>query len=233
MILAICGYEPNAGRTTVATNLAAMNACAGRETLLIDACANQDASRIFQKRTRDDVVDPGFCCYSAPTPLTSVRALERIASHFSQTIVDTDQNTAAEVASQCDHLLFINGPCWDDYIRDKELEELFLKDRNEWVSFRVINRTYPKFKLKSIEFGDPKLDHLYKLTNRQAFSECMRTGVAVIEITNPNDVDPISSREILKLYNDLYDPFEMKKPDRERRLTAIDLLGRRSAFLRG
>lgn len=59
MITAICGHECNAGRTTIATNLAAMLAQAGKDVLLIDASSNKKATAFTQTRSADDKRDPG------------------------------------------------------------------------------------------------------------------------------------------------------------------------------
>lgn len=214
MITAICGHEPNAGRTTVAINLAAMLARCGRDILLIDACANQDASRSTYERTHHGKRDGGFFCHYAATELSLTLAIERLAPRFKEVIVDTDESTAFAAASRSDCCLVVAGPDWDEHDRDEKMYEAAEKTKPELDIHHVVNRAYPKFRLD--EFWDSYVLYPYALPSRRAFSHCW-TGFGVTETIDLEEVDNIAINGMKNLFQGVYGLFETK-PNKDIRI---------------
>lgn len=95
MIVLVGGEKGGTGKTTLATNLAAMRAGAGRNVLLIDTDAQGSASSWSEIRVQDNV-SPAIPCVSKFGP--GVRAaIKSLALHYEDIVIDAGGRDSVEL----------------------------------------------------------------------------------------------------------------------------------------
>ena len=99
MILVCGGIKGGSGKTTIATNLAAMRARAGKDVLLVDADEQESATIFTAIRKRDQPQRPQYT--SIILRESNLRSeIDRMRSKYDDIIVDTGgRDTRAQRAS--------------------------------------------------------------------------------------------------------------------------------------
>jgi chromosome partitioning protein len=211
MILVCGGIKGGSGKTTMATNLAAMRAGAGKDVLLVDADEQESATIFTAIRKRDQRERPQYT--SIILRESQVRAeIERMRAKYDDVIVDTGgRDTRAQRASLslADVLLLPFNPrsldIWTIENVEKLLEDMrTINPELRPVSF--LNRADPVGSdnedsreilaaVAGIEFAG------ITIVNRKAFGKAVALGLAVTELNKP---DEKAAREIVALYKYLF-----------------------------
>jgi chromosome partitioning protein len=211
MILVCGGIKGGSGKTTMATNLAAMRAGAGKDVLLVDADEQESATIFTAIRKRDQRERPQYT--SIILRESQVRAeIERMRAKYDDVIVDTGgRDTRAQRASLslADVLLLPFNPrsldIWTIENVEKLLEDMrTINPELRPVSF--LNRADPVGSdnedsreilaaVAGIEFAG------ITIVNRKAFGKAVALGLGVTELNKP---DEKAAREIVALYKYLF-----------------------------
>jgi chromosome partitioning protein len=211
MILVCGGIKGGSGKSTIATNLAAMRAGAGKDVLLVDADEQESATIFTAIRKRDQRERPQYT--SIILRESQVRAeIERMRVKYDDVIVDTGgRDTRAQRASLSlsDVLLLPFNPrsldIWTIENVEKLLEDMrTINPKLRAVSF--LNRADPigsdnqdsreiLSEVAGIEFAG------LTIVNRKAFGKAVALGLSVTELTKP---DEKAIREIVALYEYLF-----------------------------
>src|SRR5215471_11263732 len=207
MILVCGGIKGGSGKTTIATNLAAMRAKAGKDVLLVDADEQESATIFTAIRKRDQSSRPQYT--SIILREGNLRSeIERMQSKYDDTIVDTGgRDTRAQRAglSLADVLLLPFNPRSLDIWTLENVEKLLEDIRTinpELRAVSFLNRADPVgsdnqdsrdilTEVSVIEFSG------ISIVNRKAFGRAVSLGLAVGELSNP---DRKATSEIVALY---------------------------------
>jgi chromosome partitioning protein len=211
MILVCGGIKGGSGKTTMATNLAAMRAGAGKDVLLVDA-DEQESTTIFTAiRKRDQHERPQYT--SIILRESQVRAeIDRMRVKYDDVIVDTGgRDTRAQRASLslADVLLLPFNPRSLDIWTIENVEKLLEDMRTinpELRAVSFLNRADPVGSdnedsreilsaVAGIEFAG------LTIVNRKAFGKAVALGLSVMELNKP---DEKATREIVALYEYLF-----------------------------
>jgi chromosome partitioning protein len=207
MILVCGGIKGGSGKTTIATNLEAMRAGAGKDVLLVDADEQESATIFTAIRKREYADQPQYT--SVILRDSQVRSeIERMREKYDDIIVDTggrDTRSQRAGLSLADILLLPFNPrsldIWTIENVEKLLEEMRpINPRLRAVSF--LNRADPVGSdnqdsreiladIPGIEFAD------ITIVNRKAFGKAVALGLSVMELRHP---DRKAMQEILALY---------------------------------
>jgi chromosome partitioning protein len=211
MILVCGGIKGGSGKTTMATNLAAMRAGAGKDVLLVDADEQESATIFTAIRKRDQRERPQYT--SIILRESQLRAeIDRMRSKYDDVIVDTggrDTRSQRASLSLADVLLLPFNPrsldIWTIENVEKLLEDMrTINPQLRAVSF--LNRADPigsdnqdsreiLSAVAGIEFAG------LTIVNRKAFGKAVALGLSVTELTKP---DEKATREIMALYECLF-----------------------------
>ena len=207
MILVCGGIKGGSGKTTIACNLAAMLAGAGKDVLLVDADEQESATIFTAIRKRDQPERPQYT--SIILREGNLRSeLERMRGKYDDIIIDTGgRDTRAQRAglSLADVLLLPFNPrsldIWTIENVEKLLEDIrTINPQLRAVSF--LNRADPigsdnqdsreiLAEVAGIEFSG------ITIVNRKAFGRAVSLGLCVTELNNP---DRKAASEIAELY---------------------------------
>ena len=207
MILVCGGIKGGSGKTTIATNLAAMRAKADKDVLLVDADEQESATIFTAIRKRDQATMPQYT--SIILRESNLRSeIDRMRTKYDDIIVDTGgRDTRAQRASLslADVLLLPFNPrsldIWTLENVEKLLEDIrTINPKLRAVSF--LNRADPVgsdnqdsreilAEVTGIEFSD------ITIVNRKAFGKAVSSGLSVIEL---GISDGKATREIVALY---------------------------------
>jgi chromosome partitioning protein len=211
MILVCGGIKGGSGKTTMATNLAAIRAGAGKDVLLVDADEQESATIFTAIRKRDQRERPQYT--SIILRESQVRAeIERMRLKYDDVIVDTGgRDTRAQRASLslADVLLLPFNPRSLDIWTIENVEKLLEDMRTinpELRAVSFLNRADPVgsdnqdsreilSEVAGIEFSG------ITIVNRKAFGKAVSVGLSVVELSNP---DAKAAREIVALYEYLF-----------------------------
>jgi chromosome partitioning protein len=211
MILVCGGIKGGSGKTTMATNLAAMRAGAGKDVLLVDADEQESATIFTAIRKRDQRERPQYT--SIILRESQVRAeIERMRAKYDDVIVDTGgRDTRAQRASLslADVLLLPFNPRSLDIWTIENVEKLLEDMRTinpELRAVSFLNRADPVGSdnedsreilsaVAGIEFAG------LTIVNRKAFGKAVALGLSVMELNKP---DEKATREIVALYEYLF-----------------------------
>jgi chromosome partitioning protein len=211
MRLVCGGIKGGSGKTTMATNLAAMRAGAGKDVLLVDADEQESATIFTAIRKRDQRERPQYT--SIILRESQVRAkLDRMRVKYDDVIVDTGgRDTRAQRASLslADVLLLPFNPRSLDIWTIENVEKLLEDMRTinpELRAVSFLNRADPVGSdnedsreilsaVAGIEFAG------LTIVNRKAFGKAVALGLSVMELNKP---DEKATREIVALYEYLF-----------------------------
>jgi chromosome partitioning protein len=211
MILVCGGIKGGSGKTTMATNLAAIRAGTGKDVLLVDADEQESATIFTAIRKRDQRERPQYT--SIILRESQVRAeIDRMRLKYDDVIVDTGgRDTRAQRASLslADVLLLPFNPRSLDIWTIENVEKLLEDMRTinpELRAVSFLNRADPVGSdnedsreilsaVAGIEFAG------LTIVNRKAFGKAVALGLSVMELNKP---DEKAIREIVALYEYLF-----------------------------
>jgi chromosome partitioning protein len=211
MILVCGGIKGGSGKTTMATNLAAIRAGTGKDVLLVDADEPESATIFTAIRKRDQRERPQYT--SIILRESQVRAeIDRMRLKYDDVIVDTGgRDTRAQRASLslADVLLLPFNPRSLDIWTIENVEKLLEDMRTinpELRAVSFLNRADPVGSdnedsreilsaVAGIEFAG------LTIVNRKAFGKAVALGLSVMELNKP---DEKAAREIVVLYEYLF-----------------------------
>jgi chromosome partitioning protein len=211
MILVCGGIKGGSGKTTMATNLAAMHAGAGKDVLLVDADEQESATIFTAIRKRDQPERPQYT--SIILRESQLRPeIDRMRAKYDDVIVDTGgRDTRSQRASLAlaDVLLLPFNPRSLDIWTIENVEKLLEDMRTINPALRAVsflNRADPVGSdnqdsreilaaVAAIEFAS------LTIVNRKAFGKAVALGLSVTELTKP---DEKAAREIMALYEYLF-----------------------------
>ena len=214
MIVLIGGEKGGTGKTTVATNLAAMRALAGRDVLLIDT--DQQGSANYWAQSRDEAgVNPRVACvqkFGKGLPIE----VKDLAHRYQDIIIDAGGRDSVELRSAmvvADRAYIPIQPSQFDIWTLNRMDELIesAKGFNSGLQARVIisrSSTNP-----SVHESDDTMEIMGDFPNlglagisirdRIAYRKAAKDGMAVCEL-KPKDPKAIEEMEALykEVFND-------------------------------
>jgi chromosome partitioning protein len=211
MILVCGGIKGGSGKTTIATNLAAMRASAGKDVLLVDADEQESATIFTAIRKRDQPERPQYT--SIILREGNLRAeLARMRTKYEDIIIDTggrDTRSQRAGLALADVLLLPFPPRSLDIWTIENVEKLLEDIRTINPELRAVS-----FLNRADPFGVDNQDAAeilaevagitfsgITLVNRKAFAKAVTRGLAVMELSDP---DYKATREIEELYEYLF-----------------------------
>ena len=212
MILLIGGEKGGTGKTTVATNLAALRAADGHDVLLVDTDRQGSAAAWCQLRAEDAQL-PRVACVQlfGKTVQSGIRDL---AARYADVIIDAGGRDAVELRSAlvmatCVYIPI--QPAQFDVWTLEHMQELVVAAQGfnpELTAFVLFTRASTHPLVADAADARLSLDGLAPLqlaetllSERQAFRRSARTGRAVTELERP---DPKANTELRLLYGAIY-----------------------------
>ena len=218
MILTIGGIKGGTGKTTIATNFAAIAAGLGGTVLLVDADEQESASAFAAMRND---------CYPDHPQVTTIKLtgqnvrneIVRLAGKFNHIIIDTggrDTTSQRAALSVSDRVLVPFAPrCFDVWTVSQVavLIDMMKAIRPSLSAYACLNRADPPGQGSDNEdacrliAADPrgKIDLLgTPIGNRKAFAHAASQGLAVTELRG-DQANERASQEIVTLYRRCFD----------------------------
>lgn len=219
MILTIGGIKGGTGKTTIATNFAAIAAGLGGTVLLVDADEQESASAFAAMRND---------CYPDHPQVTTIKLsgqgvrheVERLARKYDHIVIDTggrDTTSQRAALSVSDRVLVPFAPrCFDVWTVSQVavLIDMMKAIRPSLSAYACLNRADPPGQGSDNEdacrliAGDPRggiflLDES-PIGNRKAFAHAASQGLAVTELRG-DQANERASQEIVRLYRRCFD----------------------------
>jgi len=218
VILTIGGIKGGTGKTTIATNFAAIAAGLGGTVLLVDADEQESASAFAAMRND---------CYPDHPQVTTIKLtgqnvrneIVRLAGKFNHIIIDTggrDTTSQRAALSVSDRVLVPFAPrCFDVWTVSQVavLIDMMKAIRPSLSAYACLNRADPPGQGSDNEdacrliAADPrgKIDLLgTPIGNRKAFAHAASQGLAVTELRG-DQANERASQEIVTLYRRCFD----------------------------
>ena len=212
MIVLIGGEKGGTGKTTIATNLAALRALTGSDVLLVDTDPQGSASYWTTSRAENDIKPRVACIQKFGEGLQ--QELQDLANRYQDIIVDAGGRDSVELraAMLVAHKTYvpIQASQFDIWTLSQTNDlivtaQVFNPNLRAWV---VINRGSTNPSVKEIPeaveiMGD--FEHLGLATSvvrdRIAYRKAVRDGLSVVEMKPP---DAKASREINAFYVEVF-----------------------------
>jgi chromosome partitioning protein len=212
MIVLIGGEKGGVGKTTLAVNLAAMRARAGRDVLLVDADKQASANLWASIREEEGVTPPVRCVQKRGKGLPA--DVRDLASRYEDVMIDAGGQDSVELRAALTivHLaIFPIQPSLFDAATLETLAQLVTQAQGfnpELVAGIVINRASTNPRVKEAEeameliaeYGDLHLMDVL-IRDRIAFRRSARNGLCVLELS---DHDRAAEKELADLYKEVY-----------------------------
>src|SRR5262249_33605354 len=211
MILVCGGIKGGSGKTTIATNLAAMRAKAGKDVLLVDADEQESATIFTAIRKRDQSSRPQYTSIILRES-NLLSEVDRMRTKYDDIILDTggrDTRSQRASLSLADVLLLPFNPRSLDIWTIENVEKLLEDIRTinpELRAVSFLNRADAVgsdnqdsrdilAEVAGIEFSGITIVH------RHAFGRAVSLGLSVAELSNP---DRKATSEIVALYEHVF-----------------------------
>lgn len=212
MIVLIGGEKGGTGKTTIATNLAAMRALAGRDVLLIDTDPQGSANYWALSRDKENISPRVACIQKFGKGLTNeVRDLEK---RYQDIIIDAGGRDSVELRSALvvtEKAFVPIQPSQFDIWTLNQMEELVetAKAFNpELLANVIISRSSTNPSVHESDDTGKLLDDFDSLDladvtirDRIAYRKAAKDGLAVIEL---KPKDPKAIKEMESLYNEVF-----------------------------
>lgn len=212
MITLIGGEKGGTGKTTLATNLAALRAAAGSDVLLVDTDRQGSASFWGALRDGETALPPVPCVQVFGK--TVARQVADLAGRYADVVVDAGGRDSVELRSAmvaADRLFIPVQASQFDVWTLERMDELVGQARainDGLAAFVVINRasTHPRV-TEAEEAADlladfENLQFAGVLRDRIAYRRAASAGRSVLEVSDP---DPKAGDEVRSLYRSVYE----------------------------
>lgn len=212
MLVLVGGEKGGTGKTTLATNLAALRAASGRDVLLVDTDKQGSASYWSAVRTESKLEPPVSCVQVFGKAVTS--QVQDLAGRYDEVIIDAGGRDSVELRAAmivADRLFIpVQASQFDVWTLEgmNDIVEQAQAINGELEVSVVINRASPHPKVTEAEEAQSLLsdfEHLsfsgVVLRDRIAFRRAASEGRSVLEMEPP---DPKASEEVEKLYAAVY-----------------------------
>lgn len=212
MIILIGGEKGGTGKTTLATNLAAMRALAGRDVLLIDTDPQGSSNYWVQSRDEESIMPRVACIQKFGKGLPA--EVKDLANRYQDIIIDAGGRDSVELRSALvvtEKAYIPIQPSQFDIWTLNQMDELVetAKGFNPELRAKVIisrSSTNPSVH-ESDETGKLLADFLnlelanVTIRDRIAYRKAAKDGLAVTEL---KPKDPKASEEMEILYNEVF-----------------------------
>lgn len=212
MIILIGGEKGGTGKTTLATNLAAMRALAGRDVLLIDTDPQGSSNYWVQSRDEESVTPRVACVQKFGKGLPA--EVKDLAHRYQDIVIDAGGRDSVELRSAlvvAEKAYIPIQPSQFDIWTLNQMDELVeaAKSFNPELRAKVIisrSSTNPSVH-ESDETGKLLADFLnlelanVTIRDRIAYRKAAKDGLAVTEL---KPKDPKASEEMEILYNEVF-----------------------------
>lgn len=213
MILAVVGEKGGPGKTTIATNLAAMRAIAGRDVLLVDTDIQGSAS--YWAQTRDDAGITPRVANVQKFGKNLANEIRDLSKRYQDIIIDAGGRDSAELRSSlvCADMAIIpvqasQFDLWTLYRMDEMVK--LARTYNEKLRVNILisraatNLAIPETEGAREMIGDFESFSLMEsvIKERIAFRRVAAEGKCVTEMFNPDNDK--AAFEITRLYKEVY-----------------------------
>ncbi|MBT3722819.1 MAG: AAA family ATPase [Gammaproteobacteria bacterium] len=212
MIILIGGEKGGTGKTTIATNLAAMRALAGRDVLLIDTDPQGSANYWTQSRDEENITPRVACVQKFGKGLP--KEVQDLAHRYQDIIIDAGGRDSVELRSALvitERLFVPIQPSQFDIWTLNQMEELVetAKAFNpDLLAKVIISRSSSNPSVHESDDTGKLLDDFDNLDladitirDRIAYRKAAKDGLAVIEL---KPKDPKAIREMEALYEEVF-----------------------------
>lgn len=215
MLLLVANEKGGVGKTTIAVNIAAMCALAGKETLLVDTDAQQSTASWSAVRHENEIT-PRLACMTKTGKVGYDLAMMK--DKFEVIVVDAGGRDSVEMRQAmavCDKAIIPIKPSQFDVWSLTRMTQLIrdVKERTEQPvnAFGFVNAASSnpnvretaevKEVLKDYEEFFPTMDSV--ITERIAFRKAARDGLGVVELSR-DLADPKANLEMMALYQEIF-----------------------------
>jgi chromosome partitioning protein len=212
MIILIGGEKGGTGKTTIATNLAAMRALAGRDVLLVDTDPQGSANYWTQSRDEENITPRVACVQKFGKGLP--KEVQDLAHRYQDIIIDAGGRDSVELRSALvitERLFVPIQPSQFDIWTLNQMEELVetAKAFNpDLLAKVIISRSSSNPSVHESDDTGKLLDDFDNLDladitirDRIAYRKAAKDGLAVIEL---KPKDPKAIREMEALYEEVF-----------------------------
>lgn len=222
MIVLIGGEKGGTGKTTIATNLAQIHACAGHDTLLLDMDKQGSASAWMERRSEHEVEKPSCMAKHSKSAKGAgqvikylLEELQKLNTKYETIIIDSGGRDSIEFRAALTVANVLYSPIRASQPDVDTLEALdtLVTEANfrnpDLKSFVFINSASTNIRSSTKQDVSKLLreGHYENLSpsdavihERASFSHAMSEGLGVCEMGNEK-----AKREIMKLYKEIFD----------------------------